>query len=103
MILRSALKLNGPEEKGRVWEMQLLEEIEISYFRSFYKFKLRQLKDLNIVFGKNDSGKSNVIRALNLFFPGNLSTHSTSISILTSAINASTKPARLKTFASFYM
>ena len=50
--------------------MQLIDEIEISYFRSFYKFKLRHLKDLNIIFGKNDSGKSNVVRALNLFFSG---------------------------------
>lgn len=50
--------------------MQLIEEIEIAYFRSFYKFKLRHLKDLNVVFGKNDSGKSNVVRALSLFFSG---------------------------------
>lgn len=48
--------------------MQLIEEIEISYFRSFYKFKLRHLTDLNVIFGRNDSGKSNVVRALNLFF-----------------------------------
>ena len=50
--------------------MQLIDEIEIAYFRSFYKFKLRNLTDLNIIFGKNDSGKSNVVRALNLFFSG---------------------------------
>lgn len=50
--------------------MNLIDEIEISYFRSFYKFKLRHLKDLNIIFGKNDAGKSNVVRALNLFFSG---------------------------------
>ncbi|MBN7774740.1 AAA family ATPase [Nitratireductor aquimarinus] len=50
--------------------MHLIEEIEISYFRSFYKFKIRHLKDLNIIFGKNDSGKSNLVRALNLFFSG---------------------------------
>jgi AAA15 family ATPase/GTPase len=48
--------------------MQLIDEIEISYFRSFYKIKLRDIKDLNIIFGKNDSGKSNIVRALNLFF-----------------------------------
>lgn len=42
----------------------------MSYFRSFYKFKIRHLKDLNIIFGKNDSGKSNIVRALNLFFSG---------------------------------
>ncbi|MHA6333356.1 ATP-dependent nuclease [Qipengyuania sp. CAU 1752] len=50
--------------------MQLIREIEISYFRSFYKAKLRNMTDLNIVFGKNDSGKSNIVRALNLFFNG---------------------------------
>ena len=50
--------------------MQLIREIEISYFRSFYKAKLRNLSDLNVVFGKNDSGKSNIVRALNLFFNG---------------------------------
>ncbi|MEQ8710306.1 MAG: AAA family ATPase [Rhodospirillales bacterium] len=50
--------------------MQLIDEIEIAYFRSFYKFKLRNLSDLNIIFGKNDSGKSNVVRALSLFFSG---------------------------------
>ncbi len=48
--------------------MQLIKEIEVAYFRSFYKFKLRRLSDLNIIFGKNDSGKSNVVRALSLFF-----------------------------------
>jgi predicted ATPase len=51
--------------------MQLIKEIEIAYFRGFYKFKLRNLSDLNVIFGKNDSGKSNVIRALSLFFSGN--------------------------------
>jgi predicted ATPase len=50
--------------------MNLIKEIEIAYFRSFYKFKLRKLSDLNVIFGKNDSGKSNVVRALSLFFSG---------------------------------
>lgn len=50
--------------------MQLINEIEVSYFRSYYKFKFRDLADLNIIFGKNDSGKSNLVRALNLFFSG---------------------------------
>lgn len=30
--------------------MHLIDEIEISYFRSFYKFKFRDLRDLNIIF-----------------------------------------------------
>lgn len=50
--------------------MRLVEEVEIRYFRSFYKFRLKGLGDLSIIFGKNDSGKSNVVRALNLFFAG---------------------------------
>lgn len=49
-------------------EMQLIKEIEVAYFRSFYKFKLRNLSDLNVIFGKNDSGKSSLVRALSLFF-----------------------------------
>ena len=50
--------------------MDLIREIEVSYFRSFYKFRVSHCNDLNIVFGKNDSGKSNLVRALNLFFSG---------------------------------
>jgi len=50
--------------------MHLIDEIEISYFRSFYKARLRGMRDLNVIFGKNDIGKSNIVRALNLFFSG---------------------------------
>ncbi|MGN6142338.1 MAG: ATP-dependent nuclease [Mesorhizobium sp.] len=50
--------------------MQLIKELEIAYFRSFYKETLYKCSDLNIIFGKNDIGKSNIIRALNLFFNG---------------------------------
>lgn len=48
--------------------MKLIKEVEIAYFRSFLKEKITDVSDLNIVFGRNDSGKSNVLRALNLFF-----------------------------------
>ncbi|MDX8443141.1 ATP-dependent nuclease [Mesorhizobium australafricanum] len=48
--------------------MKFIKEIEIAYFRSFYKETLYKCSDLNIIFGKNDVGKSNIIRALNLFF-----------------------------------
>jgi len=50
--------------------MRLIDEIEVSYFRSFYKVKINQINDLNVIFGQNDSGKSNAVRALNLFFNG---------------------------------
>ena len=49
--------------------MQIIKEIRIGYFRSFsQKIEIKQIKDLNIFSGKNDSGKSNILRALNLFF-----------------------------------
>lgn len=53
--------------------MQLIEKIEIKSFRSFgnqkkNKTQITDLKDLNIFSGGNDSGKSNILRALNLFF-----------------------------------
>lgn len=48
--------------------MRLIKAIEIGYFRSFYYGELHNTQDLNVIFGKNDAGKSNVLRALNLFF-----------------------------------
>lgn len=54
--------------------MRIIEKIEIKYFRSFDggvrqpKAEIYDLKDLNIFSGANDSGKSNILRALNLFF-----------------------------------
>ena len=48
--------------------MRLIDKVEIAYFRSMYKDNLSDCAETNIVFGRNDSGKSNVLRALNLFF-----------------------------------
>lgn len=48
--------------------MQLIKKIEINYLRSIYSASLDRVGDLNLFFGRNDSGKSNVLRALNLFF-----------------------------------
>lgn len=50
--------------------MKIIERIEIKYFRSFGEknVKIIDLKDLNIFSGSNDVGKSNVLKALNLFF-----------------------------------
>lgn len=50
--------------------MNLIEGIEVAYFRSIYKERLDELSGLTIFFGRNDSGKSNFLRALNLFFEG---------------------------------
>jgi predicted ATP-dependent endonuclease of OLD family len=48
--------------------MILINSIEIKYFRSIYQLKILNLKDVLVLSGKNDAGKSNVLKALNLFF-----------------------------------
>lgn len=48
--------------------MRLIDSIEINYFRSAYDVKLKNTSDLNIITGGNDAGKSNVLRAISLFF-----------------------------------
>jgi energy-coupling factor transporter ATP-binding protein EcfA2 len=48
--------------------MRLIKKIEIRYLRSLYTADITSVGDLNVLFGRNDSGKSNVLRALNLFF-----------------------------------
>ncbi|WP_394699778.1 AAA family ATPase [uncultured Pseudodesulfovibrio sp.] len=48
--------------------MNIIEKIEINYFRSAYSVTLSDLKDITTLIGENDSGKSNILKALNLFF-----------------------------------
>lgn len=59
--------------------MNIIEKIEIRHFRSFDggkgqpRVSIDGLGDLNVFSGANDSGKSNVLRALNLFFNDEIS------------------------------
>ena len=46
----------------------MIERIEIQYFRSIYRMKIHNIVDLNVIAGLNDVGKSNILKALNLFF-----------------------------------
>ncbi len=48
--------------------MKIIEKVEISYFRSIYSLSLAKCEDVNILIGQNDAGKSNILKALNLFF-----------------------------------
>ncbi len=48
--------------------MITIEGLEISYFRSIYGLKIKSLKDICVFAGRNDCGKSNILKALNLFF-----------------------------------
>lgn len=59
--------------------MNIIENVEIRHFRSFdggtgqSRVLIQNLGDLNVFSGANDSGKSNVLRALNLFFNNEVS------------------------------
>jgi hypothetical protein len=50
--------------------MQLIRNVRIRGFRSIQSGDLNELGQLTALVGKNSSGKSNVLRALNLFFNG---------------------------------
>lgn len=47
---------------------RLITSIEVRYLRSIHRLRIRQLGDLTVFSGANDVGKSNVLKALNLFF-----------------------------------
>lgn len=48
--------------------MILMNELQISGFRSIENTKIEDLQSFNVFTGRNSSGKSNILRALNLFF-----------------------------------
>jgi len=48
--------------------VQIISKIEINYFRSVYSVTLSKNNDINVLIGGNDAGKSNILKALNLFF-----------------------------------
>jgi len=50
--------------------MIAIQNVEISRFRSIRNAKLTNLQDFTVLAGLNNSGKSNFLRALNLFFTG---------------------------------
>jgi hypothetical protein len=52
----------------RSGDMQLIRSIEIAYLRSIHRLRIASLGDLTVFSGANDVGKSNILRALNLFF-----------------------------------
>lgn len=50
--------------------MKIINKIIIKYFRSIYTASVSECLELNVISGRNDCGKSNTLRALNLFFNG---------------------------------
>lgn len=55
--------------------MQIINKVEINYFRSVYSATLKENSDINILTGSNDAGKSNVLKALNIFFNNETEPH----------------------------
>lgn len=51
--------------------MDIIDKVEISYFRSLYRVSIEDPNDINVYTGSNDVGKSNILKALNLFFNSN--------------------------------
>lgn len=48
--------------------MKLINKINIEYFRSLKSVHIENINHLNIFSGKNDIGKSNILKALDIFF-----------------------------------
>lgn len=48
--------------------MIYISKIEISHFRSINELTIDEISDVNVISGANDIGKSNILKALNLFF-----------------------------------
>ena len=48
--------------------MILIKKIRIRYFRSLKEVTINNINHLNVFSGKNDSGKSNILKALDIFF-----------------------------------
>ncbi|NLI11840.1 MAG: ATP-binding protein [Peptococcaceae bacterium] len=65
---QSVEKFNYRGTRIEVYGLDLIQSIEIKYFRSIYNLVLKDTKSLNVFSGKNDVGKSNILKAINLFF-----------------------------------
>ncbi len=46
----------------------MLEKLKIENFRCFKSFELNHLSRVNLVVGKNNSGKTTILEAIKLFF-----------------------------------
>jgi predicted ATPase len=63
-IIASAIRGGGKMRKNP----NLINGIEVKYYRSINSQRIRECRPVNIITGSNDIGKSNLLRALNLFF-----------------------------------
>ena len=67
--IRKELQIEVGRQES-IWENQIkIANISIKKFRSIWNADIN-LNDLNVFVGANDAGKSNILKALNLFFNG---------------------------------
>jgi len=45
-----------------------IKEISIEHFKSLYNLDIKDITDINVFVGKNNSGKSNIFEAVNIFY-----------------------------------
>jgi len=63
----------------------MIESIELENFKNFLKFKLNKLKQINLIVGKNNAGKTNLLEAL--FIGSNPTNLSLFITTITNRLN----------------
>jgi len=56
--------------------MRIIDKVDINYFRSISSLSMSACRDVNVIAGPNDAGKSNILKALNLFFNNEVEPHS---------------------------
>lgn len=61
--------------------MAIISEIRVENFRSIKAVTLRQLEDYEPIVGLNSAGKSNLLRALKLFFTGTVDERETAVNL----------------------
>ncbi|MEV6640264.1 AAA family ATPase [Amycolatopsis sp. NPDC051371] len=61
--------------------MDIIKRISIENFRSLRSLNVDLVRDYNSIVGLNSSGKSNVLRALNLFFNDSIDPSSLNLSM----------------------
>jgi predicted ATP-dependent endonuclease of OLD family len=50
----------------------MLKKLKIENFRCFKSFELNHLGKVNLLVGENNSGKTSILEALNIFYSGNI-------------------------------
>lgn len=81
--------------------MQIIESLEISFFKNLKKVKLENFKDVNIFIGPNNSGKSNILQSIGQLIELKMSDYSSDCSncmLILQSLGKSSNGFKLQTF-----